>query len=114
MNEQDLILRSYAILGSLKQNIPEGHEVEGRWVQEYGKEIENLEKSLYVDLSGFKVPHDALHRSPAVKSQLWGKHIYREGLWCERSVLMHKLDAVLLYFSAKQPPEDRKIGFKPP
>jgi hypothetical protein len=38
---------------------------------------------------------------------------YLEGLWCERAILMQKLDSVLVYFTGLQDREENKIGFHP-
>jgi len=113
MNDGDQILRAYAAITSIRANVPERHEVEERWVNEFNAAIEKLEKSLGIDLREFKVPQDALKRYVASCNSLTSDVTYLEGLWCERAILMQKLDSVLVYFTGLQDREDNKIGFHP-
>ena len=113
MNDGDQILRAYAAITSIRANVPERHEVEERWVIEFNTAIEKLEKSLGIDLQEFKVPQDALKRFVASCNSLTGDVTYLDGLWCERAILMQKLDSVLVYFTGLQDREDIKIGFHP-
>ena len=46
MNHDDQILRAYAVITSIRANVPERHEIEARWVNEFNCAIEKLEKSL--------------------------------------------------------------------
>ena len=113
MNIDDQILRAYAAITSIRANVPERHEIEARWVNEFNAAIEKLEKSLNIDLQEFKVPHDALKRFVASCNSLTNDVTYLEGLWCERAILMQKLDSVLVYFTGLEDREDNKIGFHP-
>jgi len=113
MNDGDQILRAYAAITSIRANVPERHEVEERWVTEFNVAIEKLEKSLGIDLQEFKVPPDALKRYVASCNSLTSDVTYLEGLWCERAILMQKLDSVLVYFTGLQDRQDKKIGFRP-
>ena len=113
MNDGDQILRAYAAITSMRANVPERHEVEERWVNEFNTAIEKLEKSLGIDLQEFKVPQDALKRFVASCNSLTGDVTYLDGLWCERAILMQKLDSVLVYFTGLEDREDNKIGFHP-
>src|SRR6185436_7013841 len=99
MNNDDQILRAYAAITSIRANVPERHEVEERWVNEFNVAIEKLENSLDIDLQEFKVPQDALKRFVASCNSLTNDVTYLEGLWCERAILMQKLDSVLMYFT---------------
>ena len=113
MNDGDQILRAYAAITSIRANVPERHEIEERWVKEFNSAIEKLEKSLDIDLQEFTVPQDALKRYVASCNSLTNDVTYLEGLWCERAILMQKLDSVLVYFTGLQDREDNKIGFRP-
>ena len=113
MNNGDQILRAYAAITSIRANVPERHEVEERWVNEFNSAIEKLEKSLGIDLQEFKVPQDALKRFVASCNSQTGDVTYLDGLWCERAILMQKLDSVLVYFTGLQDREDTQIGFRP-
>ena len=52
MHDGDQILRAYATITSIRDNVPERHEVEERWVIEFNAAIERLEKSLKVKTKG--------------------------------------------------------------
>jgi hypothetical protein len=105
MTNGDQILRAYATLSSLRDNIPEGYKVHEKWVHEYNGAIEKLEKALGIDLTDFKVPNNELKRSKASGN--------RDGLWCERAILMQKLASTLAYFTGLQGGQERQIGFRP-
>ena len=113
MSDDDQILRAYATITSMKANVPERPQIEERWVIEFNTAIEKLEKSLSIDLQEFTVPQDALKRFVASCNSLTNDVTYLEGLWCERAILMQKLDSVLVYFTGLQDREDNKIGFHP-
>ena len=113
MNDGDQILRAYATITSIRANVPERHEVEARWVNEFNAAIAKLEKLLGIDLQEFKVPQDALKRYVASCNSLTSDVTYLEGLWCERAILMQKLDSVLVYFTGLEDRDDKKIGFRP-
>ena len=113
MNDNDQILRAYATITSMRANVPERPHIEERWVNEFNTAIEKLEKSLDIDLQEFKVPQDALKRFVASCNSLTGDVTYLDGLWCERAILMQKLDSVLVYFTGLEDREDNKIGFHP-
>jgi len=113
MSDDDQILRAYATITSIRANVPERHEVEERWVKEFNMAIAKLEKSLGIDPEEFKVPQDALKRFVASCNSMTNDVTYLEGLWCERAILMQKLDSVLVYFTGLQDQEDNKIGFHP-
>lgn len=101
-NQKEKIKRASAKLHSLKNNIPQGYEVESRWVQQFNDELEGLEKSNGMDLEEFKVSPSDLKKSVAFTSPSSGVE-YRQGLWCERSILLHKLDSFLTYLSSETP-----------
>src|SRR5262245_61998316 len=108
----DQVMRGYSALISLKQNLPDHDQLEKRWVDEFHQIITRLEKTMNTSLEEFKVPDDALERSVATPNNIMsGQVTYRPGLWCERSVLLHKLDGLLTYFSMMMSPEEKKIGF---
>jgi len=113
MNNDDQILRAYATITSMRANVPERPQIEERWVNEFNAAIEKLERSLGIDLQEFKVPRDALKRFVASCNSLTNDVTYLEGQWCERAILMQKLDSVLVYFTGLEDRDDNKIGFHP-
>lgn len=74
--------------------------------------VEKLEKSLGIDLQEFKVARNALEKSAASSNYLTSGTTYRDGLWCERAVLMQKIDSILTYFTGLQGKQDKQIGFR--
>lgn len=113
MMNGDQILRAYATLSSLRDNVPQGYEIHEKWVREYNKAIEELENSLGIFPTDFKVPNNALQRSIASSNYVTGRVTYRDGLRCERAMLMQKLASVLAYFTGLQGGQDKRIGFRP-
>ncbi len=111
MNNGHQILRSYSLLSSLKENIPDTFEISETWVKEYHEAIDKLEAATGLGLQEFRVPHECLYRSVSSYNYLSHETTYRKGLWCERSILMHKLMAVLTYFTGLQSDQDKRIGF---
>ena len=89
-------------------------EVSEDWVIEYHNSVEKVEKELRKNLDDFRVPQKCLKRVEAGGIILPEKKEtrYREGLWCDRSIHLQKVDAVLTYLQLLLKPEDRKIGFR--
>ena len=112
MANGDQILQAYAILSALRGNVPNEYVVGERWVREFNDALGKLESSVPMDLQVFKVPQDALERVTASSNYLTGDVTYRDGLWCRREVLMHKIEAVLTYFTGLQGGQEKKIGFR--
>ena len=111
MDINDEILKAYSLISSLKGNIPDSSVINDRWVKEYHIAVEKLEKSTGKDLSDFKVPSTDLKKSVAYGNYITKEVKYRDGLWCERNILIQKVDAILIYFTGLQKSEERKIGF---
>ena len=114
MSNGDQILRAYATISSLRTNVPNDYEVEETWVREFNRAVQQIQGALGVELQEFRVPQDALYRSMATSNYLTGEVSYRDGLWCRREVLMHKIDSVLTYFTGLRHGEERQIGFRRP
>lgn len=110
----DEILRAYSIISSLKSNIPDNYEIEKYWVDQYHAAIEKLEKSTNIDLSDFRIPDNRLDHPVVSLNVRTGEPIYGEGFVCERSVLIQKLDAILIYFSGINTGKNKTIGFIKP
>jgi hypothetical protein len=106
MSSSDQILRAHSAIVSLRANVPEGYEVEERWVKEFNSAVGKLESAQAIDLHEFKVPQDALERSVGSSNYVTGEVNYRKGLWCRREVLMQKVDAILIYLRGPQGPQE--------
>lgn len=112
MTNNDQTLRAYALLSSLRENIPNERDIEEKWVVDYHNVINKLEDLYGIDLYDFKVPVDRLKQIIAWQNLTSGAKSYLEGLWCDREILMYKLDAVLSYFSGLSSGQESKIGFR--
>ncbi|MFA6093005.1 MAG: hypothetical protein WC986_08655 [Elusimicrobiota bacterium] len=97
MIDHDQLLRAYALLSSLRANIPEAFEVPENWAHEFNAAVTKIEHTVSKDLSEFKVGDRELKQSVASSNYISGEILYRKGLWCNRANLMLKVDAVLNY-----------------
>ena len=114
MSKGDQILRAHATISSLRTNVPNEYEVEEAWVREFNGALGKIEAALDMNLEEFKVGRDALSRSVATSNYVTDEVTYRDGLWCRRENLLHKIDSVLVYFTGLQGGQDRHIGFRQP
>jgi hypothetical protein len=115
------LAQAYFLLKSLKDNIPDRHELEQKWVDDYHSIVDAVAKETGADLNAFRVdaselhhPVIAAHRGFARRGRVVpGSVQYGSKTVIERSRLMHKLDAVLSYFQFKQGAGDamKSVGF---
>jgi len=110
MTQGDHTLRAYATLVSLRDGVPDKSLVNEKWVHEYNAALQRLSSALSRDLSEFTVRPEELQRAESGYDPSTDSSTYREGLWCDRAVLMQRLHAVLTYFTGMQ---EGKIGFDP-
>jgi len=82
---------------ALKDNLPDVYEVEDTWVKEFHDAIEGLQQQLAMNLDEFRVPASAVYRSISSSNYVTGEVTYSDGLWCQRTVLLQKVDALLYY-----------------
>ena len=111
MANGDQLLRAHARLQALKANLPEMYEVEDSWVLEFHECLANVESATAMHLDEFRVPQRAVKRSIDGGNYITGEVTYRDGLWCERTVLLQRIDSVLLYFQGLQSGQEKRIGF---
>ena len=111
MANQDRILRAYARIDSIKKTIPDVFEVNEKWVQEYHSAVKQVSTEIDSDLSEFELNPNSLYRSISSSNYISGEVNYRDGLWCERSVLLQKVEALLTYLQLLLQPPGKKIGF---
>lgn len=95
-SNQDRLRPAIARMRAIKDNVPKGYEVEQAWVNEFHDAIDGLERQLTMELAEFRLPSSALYRSVA-SSNMDGQLTYRDGLWCQRTMLLQKVDALLYY-----------------
>lgn len=107
---------AYARLIGFKQNIPTHlSSVPESYIDEYHAILDILSKAADTDLKGFYVPRSAI--VPVVRSINTRTHTrtYSSGSYCDRAILMMKVDAIITFFSlSSNDPEKPAIGFKAP
>ncbi len=99
MHDRDRLRRARARIRAVKDNLPDRYEIESAWVDEYHSAIAGLEGELSLELEEFRVPRSGLYRSVASGNYITGSVSYRDGLWCQVSVLRQKVDALLYYLN---------------
>jgi hypothetical protein len=110
MSKADQLLRASSRLKALRANLPDGFEVEDIWVKEFHSCLAVVERATGMVLEEFAVPSSLLKRSVSGGNYVSGEVYYRDGLWCERRILLHRIDAVLLYFEGLRARDDKAIG----
>lgn len=117
----DQYVRLYSRLHSLKANLPENKYISENYVQEYHIIIDDLSKAATIELSEFKIPPSEI--KPSIignKANITGElswvqeSSYSETRYCERNIILSKMDALLMYFQISNSKEKESIGFKPP
>ena len=116
------LAQAYFLLKSLKDNIPNHHEVDQHWVDDFHGLLDSIEKETGTSLSAFRVNQGELHHPVVAVTPGFARHgrivqgrVHRgSSIVVERTRLMHKLDAVLSYFEFKQgaTEPDKHIGFR--
>jgi predicted nucleotide-binding protein len=117
MDKNDATIRALSSIKGLKTNLPDYHSVEAHWVEEYNSAIEKIEKASNLNLEEYKVPANMLDREPVSGNSLTGEIEYSTEIFCERSVLLRKLDSALDYLNqsslfATKPPDIVKPNFE--
>ncbi len=112
------LAQAYFLLKSLKDNVPNSHEVDQQWVNDFHSLVDTVEKETGTDLAAFRVDGSELHHpvvavTPGTRRGP-GKVRYGNGIVVKRTRLLLKLDAVLGYFQFKQGAgeSEKHIGFK--
>ena len=110
----DIIIRSFARLESLKSNIPqEGSSVPEKYVNEYHDILKLLSKSTSIVLDEFFVPINQLKYKRIPVNIRSGEFKSSDERYCDRNLLMMKLDGIINYFTIKNSVDSGKlnIGF---
>lgn len=112
---QDKIIRIYSRLSALRQNLPNNYNIHEKYLKEYHEIIDLLEKEISNSLNEFKIPIIEVKPQITGGDYSTGETYYSEDNYCEKSLFLSKLDAILSYFSiAYLSEEKRTIGFHPP
>lgn len=97
MSQKDHLLRAIARLRALRDNLPDTYEVEDAWVNEFHDAVGGLQRQLSMELEEFRLSPSVLYRSVSSSNYITGEVRYRDGLWCQRTMLLQKVDALLYY-----------------
>lgn len=84
MSKGDQLLKAFSILNSHNANALVTYGVEARWIDELNPAVADIESASGRSLTGSHVPGSAVDSQSAYDES---------GRWCERSILMHKIDA---------------------
>jgi hypothetical protein len=112
MANYDKILRAYARIESIKENIPKHNWVSEDWVIEYHSALDEVAKETGKNLSEFRVPKKNLKQSPVFVNRMTNEKSHGGGLRCERNILLQKVDAILTYLHLLLKPKNKQIGFE--
>ena len=81
----------------VKVNLPDHYVVEEHWAKEYNSAIQKIEISLDINLEEYKVPSNMIKPEPSFVNGETGEAIYSKELFCERAILLQKVDSALEY-----------------
>lgn len=99
-NNQDELVRAFAMLSSLRKNVAEMNEVSEMYIQEFYSVLDRLEKT-GISVSEFRIPSQTIY-------------FVRARRYIDKRFLLTKLDALLGYFEIITSEKPRRIGFHPP
>ncbi len=95
----DAKIRALSRINGIKHNLPPHDSVESHWVDEFNAAVQKIEKACEIELEEYKVPTNMLKRRPASGNYLTGEIEYSTELYCDRSVLLRKVDSALEYLN---------------
>lgn len=119
----DKLMRGYVRLSSLRDRLPEGHDVSETYALEYHEIVESLERMGF-DLKEFKIPSDKIaphvdrFQPPArfATQKPFSNSGFIETVskerFVERAFFLLKIEAFIKYLDLLLKEEPRKIGFK--
>lgn len=110
---QDVYVRAYSLLSSLRENIGRmtNYSITEKYVREYHTVLDRLE-GIGIDVSDFRVPDSEVE--PRIMAVWNGGQSYSDEKYVERSFILTKIDAILVYFKIITSKPPRTIGFTPP
>jgi hypothetical protein len=108
----DEIAKAYALLSSLKQNIPDNFQVDQSWVNDFHSALQKIESATGTSLQEFRVPPQEMRRETTGGNYLTGEVHHSGRTVIERTRLLLKVDAVLTFFEyVRDQPAKGKLGF---
>ncbi|MBA7663471.1 hypothetical protein ES703_71516 [subsurface metagenome] len=118
-NKQDILIRAYAMLQSLRKNIDQMvGSTEEKYVSELHTVLDKL-GSIGIDVSEFRIPNSEIAPRVTVIRTLTfddspkGGADYSKEKYVDKSFILMKLDAILDYLKINTSEKPRKIGFSP-
>jgi hypothetical protein len=105
---------AWAQLEALRKNLPE--QVEEKHVSEFHSILNLLHEATSEDISSFRIPEEEV--KPIIAGVLRptrrrpGHTTYSSKKYCDRDLMLRKIDAVFGYFKRLEPPPEKsKYGF---
>jgi hypothetical protein len=107
------IVKAYALLSSLKQNIPNNFQVDQKWVNDFHNALQKIESTVPgTSLQEFRISPEELTAETSGGNYLTGTVDYSGRTVVDRTRLLLKVDAVLGCFQyIKDQPTKGKLGF---
>jgi hypothetical protein len=99
--DQVRLTQAYALLRSLRVNLPEVYEIDPRFIEEYNGILRELEK-----VSGFDLRRFAIGESD--------RFDYLDKRYCDSRLMKARMDGVLGFFDIIWSPRRPRVGFSPP
>lgn len=109
------LYEAYSRLDGFRRNVPEnGIHIKENYVVQYHQIVDLLESVSGKQLQNFRVPPNELERLMATYNTETEQATYTNERYCERAMLLMKVDALLTFFAMQtNTSEKRPIGFTP-
>ena len=119
-NKQDILIRAYAMLQSLRKNIDQiPSNIEEKYAKEFHSALDRLQ-TIGIDVTEFRIPDSEVQhldispiRTLTFKGNERAKH-YSKEKYVEKPLILTKLDAILGYFEIITAEKPKTIGFHKP
>src|SRR3984893_17754216 len=95
---QTSVKQAYSRLLALKDNLPQGFQADGMYVDEFHSILDILHRESEQDLSAFRVPAREMMKESS-GDDISGKVYYTGRKMCRRAFLMMRIDGVLGFFA---------------
>jgi len=109
-NKQDELIRAYATLKSLRNNIAGMTDVKETYVNAFHTVLIRLQ-DIGINTSEFWIPYSEINPRTASINTLTGETRYTEERYVDKSFILTKLDAILGYFEIITSEKPKRIGF---
>jgi len=108
-NKQDELIRAYATLKSLRNNIAGMTDVKETYVNAFHTVLIRLQ-DIGINTSEFWIPYSEINPRTASINTLTGVKQYTEERYVDKSFILTKLDAILGYFEIITAEKPKRIG----